>query len=102
MVFIKVAKVGQVAEGEVKRFTVQDKVIAVSNIGGAFFVVDDTCSHAKCSLSKGTLSGKELACPCHGAKFDVTTGKALTLPATVPVTSYKVKIEEDNIMISLS
>ncbi|NCN59234.1 (2Fe-2S)-binding protein [Candidatus Roizmanbacteria bacterium CG22_combo_CG10-13_8_21_14_all_38_20] len=101
MAFIKIAKVNQIRDGEVKKFIVKDKIIAVANVGGDFFVIDDTCSHAKCSLSKGVLSGKELACPCHGAKFDVKTGKALTLPATVPVASYEVKIEKDNIMVRI-
>ena len=101
MTFIKIAEVNQVADGEVKKFIIKDKIIAVANVGGEFFVIDDTCSHAKCSLSRGRLSGKELACPCHGAKFDVKTGKALTLPATVPVASYEVKIEKDNIMVRI-
>ena len=101
MTFIKIAEVNQVADGVVKKFIVKDKIIAVANVGGEFFVIDDTCSHAQCSLSRGRLNGKELACPCHGAKFDVKTGKALTLPATVPVASYEVKIEKDNIMVSV-
>ena len=101
MTFIKITEANQVADGVVKKFIVKDKIIAVANVGGEFFVIDDTCSHAKCSLSRGRLSGKELACPCHGAKFDVKTGKALTLPATVPVASYEVKIEKDNIMVRI-
>ena len=101
MTFIKIAEVNQVADGVVKKFIVKDKIIAVANVGGEFFVIDDTCSHSQCSLSRGRLSGKELVCPCHGSKFDVKTGKALTLPATVPVASYEVKIEKDNIMVRI-
>lgn len=98
MTFVKIAKINQIKDGEVKKFTVKNKVIAVSNVGGEFFAIDDTCSHAQCSLSRGVLSGRELACPCHGSKFDVKTGNALTLPATQPVETYKVKVRGDDIM----
>ena len=102
MTFIKIAEANQVADGVVKKFIVKDKIIAVANVGGEFFVIDDTCSHAKCSLSRGRLSGKELACPCHGAKFDVKTGKALTLPATLPVEMYEVKLEGSDVLVNLN
>ena len=101
MTFIKITEANQVADGVVKKFIVKDKIIAVANVGGEFFVIDDTCSHAKCSLSRGRLSGKELACPCHGAKFDVKTGKALTLPATIALQAYEVKVIDGDIMVSV-
>ncbi|MDP3983003.1 MAG: non-heme iron oxygenase ferredoxin subunit [bacterium] len=101
MTFIKIAEVNQVVDGVVKKFIVKDKIIAVANVGGEFFVIDDTCSHAQCSLSRGRLNGKELACPCHGAKFDVKTGKALTLPATIALQAYEVKVIDGDIMVSV-
>ena len=101
MTFIKITEANQVADGVVKKFIVKDKIIAVANVGGEFFVIDDTCSHAKCSLSRGRLSGKELACPCHGAKFDVKTGKALPLPATIALQAYEVKVIDGDIMVSV-
>ena len=101
MTFIKIAEANQVADGVVKKFIVKDKIIAVANVGGEFFVIDDTCSHAKCSLSRGRLRGKKLACPCHGAKLDEKTGKALPFPATIALQAYEVKVIDGDIMVSV-
>ncbi len=66
------------------------------------YALDDTCSHAKASLGEGELCGYELECPRHGALFDVRTGEALTLPATKPVKTYPVAVEDGKVFVELS
>lgn len=56
---------------------------AIAQVEGSFYVFPDSCSHASCPLSDGTLSGSVLTCECHFSEFDVTTGRVLTEPAEV-------------------
>src|SRR3989338_4719981 len=98
---IEVAKVSDIALGTAKQVEVDGEVIAIFNIDGEFFAINDCCTHAQASLSEGTIEGKTVACPWHGAQFDLKTGKNLTMPAPVPVQTYTLKIEGDAIKIVL-
>ncbi len=98
--FRNVLKTSDLSDGAKKTVTVSGKRIAVFNVGGEFFAVDDMCTHQQCSLgTNGFSDGREVICGCHGARFDVTTGKALSLPATIDLVTYKTKVEGDNILI---
>jgi 3-phenylpropionate/trans-cinnamate dioxygenase ferredoxin subunit len=100
----EVAKTAEIPEGEARRFVVDRIEIAVVNLGeGRYFALDDICSHAESSLSEGEVDvdDETIECPRHGSVFDVTTGKPRTLPATVPVATFPVKIEGDSILIEL-
>ena len=66
--------------------------IVVFNIGGEYYVIKDICTHDNGVLGDGELIGYEVVCPRHGAKFDVRTGKALTIPAVVDIPAYPVRI----------
>lgn len=102
MVFEKIASSNEIAHGEVKAFTVRGKKIAIANVDGEFFAIDDTCTHDECSLgNEGLVDGSTVICGCHGAMFDVTTGKVLALPAVVDVSTYEVKVKSDDIMVKL-
>ena len=101
---IEVAKTADIPEGEARRFVVERIEIAVVNLGeGRFFALDDICSHAESSLSEGEVDvdDETIECPRHGSVFDVTSGKPRTLPATVPVAIFPVKVEGDSILIEL-
>ena len=101
---IEVAKVGDVPEGEARRFLVQDTMVAVANLGeGRFYAVDDICSHAYASLAEGEVDAdfETIECPRHGSLFDLTTGRPRSLPATAPVSTYPVKLEGDAILIEV-
>jgi 3-phenylpropionate/trans-cinnamate dioxygenase ferredoxin subunit len=103
-VLIEVAKTGDIPEGEARRFVVQRIEIAIANLGdGRFFAVDDICSHAESSLSEGELDPDDetIECPRHGSLFDLRTGRPLSLPATVPVAIFPLKVEGDTILIEL-
>lgn len=99
--FIKVASEQELEFGGVLLVDIDDKEIALFNIQGAIYAIDDRCSHAEAPLSDGEVFGCEVECPLHGARFDLTTGNNLTPPADEPVRTYEVKIEEGDIYIKL-
>ncbi len=98
--YIKAASIHDVPEGTMKTVVVNGKKIALIHAYGQFFAVDDTCSHEECSLgTEGFLEGETIICGCHGARFDAKNGNVLSLPATRPLSSYKVKIVDHDIYI---
>ena len=99
---VDIGAVNNFPEGQMTSVIVQGKKIAVTCIEGEYFAVDDTCSHDNCSFSgDGFLDQTTLICGCHGAQFDVTTGKVLSLPATRDVRSYAVTIVNGRLFISV-
>ena len=100
--FHKIASVDEVAPGEIKQYQVEDRPVALCNVDGEFHAFEDVCTHQLAYLSEGDLVGKELKCPLHGAKFDVTTGKALSLPAVKPVPKHETKVENGNVYVALN
>ncbi len=75
--FVKVATTGEIAPGQGKIVEVQGKEIALFNVGGEYFAIDNMCTHEEASLADGEISGFEVTCPLHGAKFDVRSGQSL-------------------------
>jgi 3-phenylpropionate/trans-cinnamate dioxygenase ferredoxin subunit len=69
----------------------EDSVV-VFNIGGEFFAIADLCTHDMGALGEGEVEDHEIICPRHGARFDLRTGEALTLPAVQDVPSYPVRV----------
>lgn len=101
MEFVKVATVSEIAPGKAKRVEVGDAEIAVFNLDGEFYAIGDICSHEEASLSEGDIFGDVVECPLHGAEFDIKTGAARTLPAVAPVPNYPVKVEGDDVLVSV-
>src|SRR5215216_1726583 len=99
--WVKVGQVGSPAQGEVTVVTPRGDRIALANVDGDYYAIDDVCTHDGGPLDQGEVFGNEIECPRHGARFDVRTGKALTLPAVVPVKSYPVKVEGNDILIEV-
>ena len=96
--WVEVAAADEIAEGEVKTFEVEGERIAVARSYGQLHAVQDVCSHDDGPLGDGTIDGHCIVCPRHGAKFDVRTGEALTMPAVSPIESFPVK-EEDGVVV---
>lgn len=86
--------------GGVKVCKLGDLDIAICNVDGKLFAVQDVCSHDDGPLGEGELDGCQIECPRHGARFDVTTGKALSLPAVLPIPTYKVTVRDGEIYVS--
>ena len=104
MPLVEVAKTSDIPEGEARKFVVHRVEIAIANAGeGRFFAVDDICSHAESSLSEGEVDVDDctIECPRHGSTFDLATGRPRTLPATLPVPAFPVKVEGDTILIEV-
>lgn len=98
--FIPVAKVGDVPLGGSKLVEVDNVRIALFNLDGTYYAIEDVCTHDGGPLVEGTIvNGHEVVCPRHGARFDIRTGQALSLPAFEPTPSYEVKVEGDDILI---
>jgi 3-phenylpropionate/trans-cinnamate dioxygenase ferredoxin subunit len=97
--FVAVARVGEIPEGGVKIVRVDDQSVAVYNVGGAYYAIDDVCTHDGGPLAEGPIDGPVVECPRHGARFDVRTGAVLAPPATVPVPTYAVRVDGDRILI---
>lgn len=101
---VEVARTSDVPEGEVRKVVVAGTEIALVNLGGGEFrAVADECSHAHYFLSEGEVDVEErtVECPKHGSTFDLDTGAPRTLPATVPVATFGVKVEDDRILIDV-
>ena len=105
MALVRLCTVSDVPDGEVRRFEVDHRPIAVVNLGEeGFRAVDAICSHAHYFLDEGEVDVdlETIECPKHGSTFDLGTGKPRTLPATVPVQVFPVKIENDDILIEVN
>ena len=99
--YVTVAKTGDVPPGTAKPYNVNGKSIALCNVDGTFYAIDDVCTHDGGELCEGYLEGDQIECPRHGARFDVKTGKALTLPAVMPVNAYPVQVEDGEIKVQV-
>lgn len=101
MAFVKVATVREVPPGKSKQVQAGGKVLALFNVNGTFYAIDDTCPHRGASLAEGELEGHQVVCPWHAASFDVTTGAHLCPPARSDVASYKVQIVGDEVQVDI-
>ena len=99
--FVKVAKTTDIGPGQSRSVQVKDKLIAVFNVGGQFFALNNTCSHRGGALAEGGVSGHAVTCPVHGARFDLRTGEALGPPAVQGVARYRVRVAGSDIEIEL-
>jgi len=99
--FVKVAKTEDLAPGQGKMVEAGGKTIALFNVEGNYYAINDTCPHQGGPLSEGELAGKKVICPWHGAVFDVTTGKVLGPPAVKNVARYNVRVSGNSIEIEI-
>jgi 3-phenylpropionate/trans-cinnamate dioxygenase ferredoxin subunit len=99
--FSRVADTGDIAAGRVKTVVVGDRRIALCNVDGQFYAIDDLCTHDGGPLDQGELVGDVIECPRHGARFDVKTGRVLALPAVKPLNTYPLRVEGSEIWVAL-
>ncbi len=100
--FERVCAVADVPADGALHVDVGDTPVAVVNASGEFFAIHDVCSHADVPLSEGDVEGCTLECWLHGSRFDLRTGQPTGLPATTPVPVYAVKVEGDDVLVSLT
>jgi len=99
--FIEVAKKSEIADQSAKCVEIEGKRIALFNLGGMFYAIDDTCAHEGGPLSEGDIEGEEIECPWHGARYNIKSGAVTAPPAPTGVTKYNVRLTGDAIEIEL-
>jgi 3-phenylpropionate/trans-cinnamate dioxygenase ferredoxin subunit len=98
---VKIAEMKDLAPGQAGAFDVEGQRIAVFNVAGTIYALEDTCPHAGGPLSEGQIEGEKVTCPWHGADFDLKTGAVLGPPAFEGVKSYKVVVEGNDIKVEV-
>lgn len=98
--FVTVAQTGDVEAGTGKVLEVQDKTIALFNVEGTFYAIDNICVHRGGPLGEGELDDCTVTCPWHGWDYNVKTGQCETNP-TEKVACYEVKVEGSSVMVSM-
>ena len=98
--FVKVAGVSDVQPGSVKEIAVNGKTLALCNVDGKFYALDNVCLHRGGPLGQGYLNGEKLECPWHGWQYDVKTG-AVAVNPNAKVASYEVKVEGADVLVAV-
>lgn len=99
--FVKAANSSELEPGKGLLVDVKGKQIALFNVEGQFFALDNTCTHRGGPLAQGSLSGHQVTCPWHGATFDVRTGVVVGPPAREGVTRYNVRVTGTDVEVEL-
>ena len=100
--FIKAATKDDLKSGEKILVEVDEQLVILFQVDDEYFCLDDVCTHDGGTLSDGEFAGHEIACPRHGAKFDIRCGKATCMLATQNTASHEVKLDGENILVKLS
>ena len=95
-----IGKTSDIAPGTVRVFDVDGRAVAVANVDGQFYAFADVCTHDNGPVAEGELDGCVIECPRHGARFDITTGAVLSMPAVVDLPVYDLTVEGDDIRLS--
>ena len=99
--FYEIAPVEELPNGERLFVELGDTPIAIFNIADEFYAIRDQCSHEDLEIGEGEVEDHALICPHHGARFDLRTGKALTLPAVEDIPVYPVRVREGMIELGI-
>ncbi|MET8701823.1 MULTISPECIES: non-heme iron oxygenase ferredoxin subunit [unclassified Kitasatospora] len=102
MSFLRACALSELAEDVPKRVDLNGVPVAVVRTDEGVFAINDICSHANVSLSEGEVEDCMIECWLHGSSFDLRSGKPSGLPATKPVAVYPVKIEGDDVLVSVN
>jgi len=99
--FVTVSDGAVLEQGKLTAFEAGAERVAVLNLEGTLYAVDDLCPHRQCSLAEGRLEGTVVTCPCHGSQFDVTTGERLRGPAVRGVRAFAVRVEAGDLQVEI-
>jgi len=91
--WIDVAPQGDLAAGQWRSLDVDGMPVAVFNLDGRYYAIEDVCTHDGGILTGGALEGEEIVCPRHGARFSIKTGAVLAPPAYEDVATFAVRVE---------
>jgi 3-phenylpropionate/trans-cinnamate dioxygenase ferredoxin component len=102
--FVNVARLSEIVDPGKLLVEVDEQLVVVFRVGEAVYCIDDVCTHDGGPLSDGELDADRctIACPRHGAKFDIKNGDALTMPATKATRAHEVKVVDGQILVRLN
>jgi metal-sulfur cluster biosynthetic enzyme/nitrite reductase/ring-hydroxylating ferredoxin subunit len=99
--FERVIDIGEVPDPGKTLVEVEGEMVALFHVDGRWYAIDDVCTHDGGPLADGELRDHKIACPRHGAKFDIRTGAALTMPAVRPTRAHETKVEDGGVWVRL-
>jgi 3-phenylpropionate/trans-cinnamate dioxygenase ferredoxin component len=99
--FVRACQVSDVADCAAIHVMIGEVPVAVVHSGAEFYAIRDVCSHANVALSEGEIEDQTIECWLHGSRFDLVTGRPTGLPATQPVPVYPVKIDGEDVLVSV-
>jgi nitrite reductase/ring-hydroxylating ferredoxin subunit len=100
MAFVRAVKMAEVPPGMIRELQLDGKVIALANVAGKLYAINNVCLHRGGPLAQGQLSGHTVTCPWHGWQYDVISGKVTMNPA-VGVETYKVEIRGEDVYVDV-
>ena len=93
----RVAETGELAEGGRKSVEVDETPALLVCVGGAYFCIEDVCTHDGQPLTDGPVAEGQITCPRHGARFNLQTGNPTCMPATEPIRTFAIEVRDDGI-----
>ena len=100
MSFTQAAKASEIATGTIREVQVGGKAVALANVAGKFYAINNTCLHRGGPLGQGQLQDRIVTCPWHGWQYDVTTGKVVQNP-NVAVACYAAEVRGDEVFVDV-
>lgn len=100
--FVEAVRLDDIPDPGKQLLEIGDRLVVLFHVGGQFYCIDDVCTHDDGPLGEGRLVDHTIACPRHGAKFDIRDGRALTMPATEPTAVHEVKVEGQSVFVRVS
>jgi nitrite reductase/ring-hydroxylating ferredoxin subunit len=101
MATVKVARVDEVPVGTGKVVRAGKTELALFNLGGTFYALDNRCTHMGGPLGEGKVENNHVTCPWHGSIFDITTGAVVRSPARRPAATFPVRVEGNDVVVEL-
>ncbi len=99
--FIRVCKTSDIPDPGKAVFEVDQRFVVVFHLDGEFYALDDACTHDGGPLGEGIIDGFQIICPRHGARFDIPTGQAMTMPAVHATPAHEVKIDAGDVFVRI-
>ena len=101
MAFTKLATIEELPAGTARAVVINGRKLALFNLGGNLYAIEDTCPHRGGPLSEGECDGTTVICPWHGARFDLRSGAVLSPPASSGVMAFKVQLVGNEVQIDV-
>ena len=99
--FVTIARIDELTPGMIRTFLTGDTHLALANVRGEIYAIEDVCTHDGGPLGEGELLEHQVECPRHGARFDVRTGAVTAFPAVVGVKTFPVRVEGSEVQVAI-